>query len=292
MKIGIVTDSTCDLGSDLLEKHGIEMVPLIINFSEEEVYRDTLDITNQDFFARLVQVENLPTTSQPSIGWFVDKYKEMAERYDAIISIHLAESLSGTCQSARMAANQVEDIRIEVIDSASASMGIGFQVLLARQLIDEGREFEEIVKRIKEVQNNIKIFFTVNDLSYLEKGGRIGKASAFLGSILNFYPILNISEKNGEILPVEKIRGKKKIVKRMLELAKEEIGDLEELTLGFLHGSDLEYFDLFRTDLMDYVEEKQISYSEKSNWISSVIGCHTGPTVYGVVLFKGVKLDL
>lgn len=292
MKIGIVTDSTCDLGSDLLEKHGIEMIPLIINFSEEEVYRDTLDITNQDFFARLVQVEKLPTTSQPSIGWFVDKYKEMAERYDAIISIHLAESLSGTCQSARMAANKVEDIRIEVIDSASASMGIGFQVLLARQLIDEGREFEEIVKRIKEVQNNIKIFFTVNDLSYLEKGGRIGKASAFLGSILNFYPILNISEKNGEILPVEKIRGKKKIVKRMLELAKEEIGDLEELTLGFLHGSDLEYFDLFRTDLMDYVEEKQISYSEKSNWISSVIGCHTGPTVYGVVLFKGVKLDL
>lgn len=216
----------------------------------------------------------------------------MAESYDAIISIHLAESLSGTCHSARMAANQVEDVRIEVIDSASASMGIGFQVLLARKLAEEGLEFEEIVERVKEMQKNLKIFFTVNDLSYLEKGGRIGKASAFLGSILNFYPILNISEKNGEILPIEKIRGKKKIVKRMLELAKEEIENLEEVTLGFLHGSDLEYFDLFRRELLDYLEEKNISYSEKTDWISSVIGCHTGPTVYGVVLFKGVKLDL
>ncbi|MFI5358828.1 MAG: DegV family protein [Halanaerobiales bacterium] len=292
MKIGILTDSTCDLGPDLLERYGIEMVPLVINFSEEEVYRDKLDITNQEFFTKLVQAEKLPTTSQPAIGWFVDKYKEMAESYDAIISIHLAESLSGTCHSARMAANQVEDVRIEVIDSASASMGIGFQVLLARKLAEEGLEFEEIVERVKEMQKNLKIFFTVNDLSYLEKGGRIGKASAFLGSILNFYPILNISEKNGEILPIEKIRGKKKIVKRMLELAKEEIENLEEVTLGFLHGSDLEYFDLFRRELLDYLEEKNISYSEKTDWISSVIGCHTGPTVYGVVLFKGVKLDL
>lgn len=292
MKIGILTDSTCDLGPDLLERYGIEMVPLVINFSEEEVYRDKLDITNQEFFTKLVQAEKLPTTSQPAIGWFVDKYKEMVESYDAIISIHLAESLSGTCHSARMAANQVEDVRIEVIDSASASMGIGFQVLLARKLAEEGLEFEEIVERVKEMQKNLKIFFTVNDLSYLEKGGRIGKASAFLGSILNFYPILNISEKNGEILPIEKIRGKKKIVKRMLELAKEEIENLEEVTLGFLHGSDLEYFDLFRRELLDYLEEKNISYSEKTDWISSVIGCHTGPTVYGVVLFKGVKLDL
>ena len=292
MKIGILTDSTCDLGPDLLERYGIEMVPLVINFSEEEVYRDKLDITNQEFFTKLVQAEKLPTTSQPAIGWFVDKYKEMAESYNAIISIHLAESLSGTCHSARMAANQVEDVRIEVIDSASASMGIGFQVLLARKLAEEGLEFEEIVERVKEMQKNLKIFFTVNDLSYLEKGGRIGKASAFLGSILNFYPILNISEKNGEILPIEKIRGKKKIVKRMLELAKEEIENLEEVTLGFLHGSDLEYFDLFRRELLDYLEEKNISYSEKTDWISSVIGCHTGPTVYGVVLFKGVKLDL
>lgn len=292
MKIGILTDSTCDLGPDLLERYGIEMVPLVINFSEEEVYRDKLDITNQEFFTKLVQAEKLPTTSQPAIGWFVDKYKEMAESYDAIISIHLAESLSETCHSARMAANQVEDVRIEVIDSASASMGIGFQVLLARKLAEEGLEFEEIVERVKEMQKNLKIFFTVNDLSYLEKGGRIGKASAFLGSILNFYPILNISEKNGEILPIEKIRGKKKIVKRMLELAKEEIENLEEVTLGFLHGSDLEYFDLFRRELLDYLEEKNISYSEKTDWISSVIGCHTGPTVYGVVLFKGVKLDL
>ncbi len=292
MRIGIVTDSTCDLDSAIFKKYEIEMVPLTINFTEEEVYRDNLDITNEDFFAKLVEVEKLPTTSQPVIGWFVDKYKEMAERYDAIISIHLAESLSGTCHSARMAANQLEDIKIEIIDSASASLGIGFQVLLARQLIEEGLELAEIVERVKEMQNNIKIFFTVNDLSYLEKGGRIGKASAFLGSILNFYPILNISEKNGEILPIEKIRGKKKIVKRMLELAKEEIDGLEEVSLGFIHASELEYFAPFKAELLDYVEKKGIAYTESTNWISSVIGCHTGPTVYGVVIFKGVKLNL
>lgn len=292
MNIGIVTDSTCDLSPDLLKKNGIEIVPLIINFNEDEVYRDNVDITNQEFFEKLGQVEKLPTTSQPSIGWFVDKYRDMAKKYDAIISIHLAETLSGTCKSARMAAKEVENIQIEVINSSSASLGIGYQVLLAKQLIDKGLEFSLVVQRVKEIQNNIKIFFTVNDLSYLQKGGRIGKASAFLGSILNFYPILNISEKNGEILPLEKVRGKKKIVKRMLELAKDELNSVEEVSLGFIHANELEYFNSFKDELINYLENKKITYIERTNWISSVIGCHVGPSVYGVVLFKGVRLDI
>lgn len=292
MKIGLVTDSTCDLDPVLLNDYNIEMVPLIINFSEDEVYRDIIDIKQEGFFTKLSKVKKLPTTSQPSIGWFVEKYREMAKKYDGIISIHLAEKLSGTCKAARMAAQEIENISIEVIDSCSASLGLGYQVLMIKKLIDEGMEYSKIVKMIKDMQKNIRIFFTVNDLSYLQKGGRIGKAQAFLGSVLNFYPILNISEENGEILPLEKLRGKRKIVKRMVELAMREIKGEEKVSLGFVHASELEYYNMFKKELMSQMKESNINYLDLTGWISSVIGCHVGPSVYGIVILKGEYLGL
>lgn len=292
MRIGVLTDSTCDLGPDFLRERGIEMIPLIVHFNENEIYKDVIEIGQENFFRKQIQAEKLPTTSQPSIGWFVEKFKEMSEEYDAVICIHLAGVLSGTCEAARMAAKEVSSLKVEVIDSCSASFGIGFQALLAKELIDEGLELEEIVKRIKEVQKNIKIFFTVNDLTYLQKGGRIGKAQAFLGSALNFYPILNISEKNGEILPVKKVRGKKKIARKMYEMSALELKDWKEASLGFVHGLEMENFVVFKEELLNYLERNKIRYIERTGWISSVIGSHVGPSIYGVVIFKGDILDL
>ncbi len=291
MRIGLVTDSTCDLSPELLKELGIEMVPLTINFTEDEIYKDIININHQDFFQKLVQVEKLPTTSQPAIGWFVEKYQEMAKEFDAIISIHLSSKLSGTCESARMAAEQVNDVQVELIDSTSASFGIGFQVLLAKRLIEEGMEFKDIVKYIKDRQKNSKIFFTVNDLSYLQKGGRIGKAQAFLGSVLNFYPILNLVGGDGELLPLEKIRGKKKIVKRMVSLVLDELKGVEKATLGFVHASEMEHYNQFKSTLIEQLKEKKINYIEMESWISAVIGCHVGPSVYGIVILKGEILD-
>lgn len=292
MKIGLVTDSTCDLSPEYLEKLEIEMVPLTINFNEEEMYKDIIDISQENFLEKLVQADNLPTTSQPAIGWFVEKYQEMSEKYDYIISIHLSGKLSGTCKSAMMAAQQVENVQVEVIDSNSASFGIAYQVLYAKQMIEKGMEIGEIVDNVKKLQENIRIYFTVNDLNYLQKGGRIGKAQAFLGSVLNFYPILHIKGGEGEILPYEKLRGKNKIAKRMIELALEEADGEEQLSLGFVHASEMKHYNKFKNDLLEQLSNRGFDYVEKESFISSVIACHVGPSVYGIVLVKGEKLDL
>ncbi|MEJ6950868.1 DegV family protein [Natronospora cellulosivora (SeqCode)] len=292
MKIGLVTDSTCDIDPDILKKHDIEMVPLNIIFSENETYKDIVDINQESFFDKLVKAEKLPTTSQPAVGLFAEKYSEMVDKYDAIISIHIADKLSGTCKSALMASTEFEDTKIEVIDSRSTSLGLGYQVLLAKRLIEEGFTIEEIKASLEKARENLRIYFTVNDLSYLQKGGRIGKAQAFLGSILNFYPILALSSENGEILPLEKVRGKKKIAKRLEELSIQELENIDKASLGFIHASEREYYDSFYAKLNDKLSDKDINYSHHISWISAVLGSHVGPSVYGVVILKGDLLEI
>ncbi|MFW5981250.1 MAG: DegV family protein [bacterium] len=292
MRIGLVTDSTCDLDIDILNEHQVEMVPLNIIFSEDETYKDIEEIAQKDFFEKLVKAEKLPTTSQPAVGLFAEKYADMVDDYDAIISIHIADKLSGTCKSALMAASQFEDTKIEVIDSCSTSLGLGFQVLLASRLIEQGLPVEEIKDSLKKAQDNLTIYFTVNDLSYLQKGGRIGKAQAFLGSVLNFYPILALSSDNGEIIPSEKIRGKKKIVKRLQELVIKELEKEDISTLGFIHASERRHYDQFVGETKEKLADREITYTEHSSWIGAVLGSHVGPSVYGIVIQKGDILEI
>ncbi len=293
MKIGLVTDSTCDLSSAIVKKYNIEVVPLSIHFGDEVVYKDRVDIQSEDFFNKLVEAEKLPTTSQPSIGMFVEKYCELADKYDVILSIHISSKLSGTYESARMAANQLNDLKIIPIDSRLASLGLGFLVILAAQYINDGLELDEIVDQIEKLRNNITIYFSVNDLTYLQKGGRIGKAQAFLGSVLSFYPILSLPGELGEILPFEKVRGKKKIVKRMLELATNEITTENGVSIGLLHATDeLENYNSFSQGVKNLLQAKNnLDYSIIEGILSPVLGCHVGPSVYGIVILKGTFLN-
>jgi DegV family protein with EDD domain len=291
MNIGIITDSTCDLSQGVLEQHNIEYAPLSIHFGET-VYLDRLELGSEEFFSRLEGSEVLPTTSQPSIGLFVEKYKEMARKYDAIISIHISEKLSGTVKSARMAAAQFDDLNIEVIDSRSTSLGLGFLVLLAAQLINSGFNLEEIVEKIRKARDNVKIFFSLDDLSFLQRGGRIGKAQAFLGSILNLCPLLILSGDKGEIMPLEKIRGKNKVNKRLLEIITEELRGEVDAWLGILHGTNLANFENFKGMLRDKLADMNLKYRLETGWISSVLGSHTGPSAHGLVIFKGEFLTL
>lgn len=287
MKIGLMADSTCDLSKVILERYNIKLVPLSIHFGET-VYLDRVELGSEEFFAKLENSEELPTTSQPPIGIFVKKYEEMAAEYDAIISIHLSEKFSGTGKAARMAATQFDDLDIRVIDSRSVSLGTGYLVLLAARLISSGYGPDEIVEKIEKARDNIFIYFTVNDLSYLQKGGRIGKAQAFLGSILNVYPVLSLPGNSGEILPLEKARGKKKIIKRLVELAMEELEGVNNAWLGLIHGTNLDVFNIFKEMLKNRLSEKEsFEYRMDVKWISSVLGCHVGPSVYGIVIFKG-----
>ncbi len=288
--IALVTDSTCDLPAEMLDKYQIEIVPLTVHF-EEDTYYDKVDLDSEEFYKMMESAAELPTTSQPSVGLFIDSYQKLAENYDQVISIHLSSALSGTCESARLAAAQVEDIEVEIIDSKSTSSGLGFMVLLAAKMIKEGRDIKEIKEAVLQEREKLTIYFTVNELSYLEKGGRIGKAQAFLGSIFNFNPILELSAASGEITPKEKIRGYKKTNQKMVDLALEAAAGSDNVNFAYIFGKNTDNYMQLKDLFESKVEEQEgFQYQLLENKIGTVLSSHTGPLVYGIVIYRGELL--
>lgn len=288
--IALVTDSTCDLPAEMLDKYQIEIVPLTVHF-EEDTYYDKVDLDSEEFYKMMESAAELPTTSQPSVGLFIDSYQKLAENYDQVISIHLSSALSGTCESARLAAAQVEDIEVEIIDSKSTSSGLGFMVLLAAKMIKEGRDIKEIKEAVLQEREKLTIYFTVNELSYLEKGGRIGKAQAFLGSIFNFNPILELSAASGEITPKEKIRGYKKTNQKIIDLALEAAAGSDNVNFAYIFGKNTDNYMQLKDLFESKVEEQEgFQYQLLENKIGTVLSSHTGPLVYGIVIYRGELL--
>jgi len=285
--IALVTDSTCDLPDNIMEKNKIEVVPLTVQFGEDSYY-DKEDLEIDEFFGMMESSSQLPTTSQPSAGLFMEKYKKLAEKYDQIISIHLSAALSGTCESARLAAAQVEGVDVRVIDSRTTSTGLGFLVLKAAEMIKNDKSLSEIEDTLIEERGKIEILFTVSELTYLEKGGRIGKAQAFLGSVFNFNPILQLSSDNGEIIPKEKVRGYKKTNKKITELAAELISGCKNASFAFIYGKNNDNYKQMKEFMQTRLEENfEFEYDILENRIGTVLSSHTGPLVYGIVIYKG-----
>jgi DegV family protein with EDD domain len=288
--IALVTDSTCDLPADILAKYQIEIVPLTVHI-EEDTYYDKVDLESEEFYAMMESAVELPTTSQPSVGLFMDKYKKLAENYDQVISIHLSSALSGTCESARLAAAQIDELEIEIIDSKSTSSGLGFMVLLAAKMLTNDKNMDEIKETLMQEREKLTIYFTVNELSYLEKGGRIGKAQAFLGNIFNFNPILELSAATGEITPKEKIRGYKKTNQKMVELALEAAAGSDKVNFAYIYGKNSDNYkqlkNLLGTELQS---QNNFEYLLLENRIGTVLSSHTGPLVYGIVIYRGELL--
>ena len=288
--IALVTDSTCDLPAEIIEKYSIEIVPLTVHF-EDDTYYDKIDLENEEFFSMMESAEELPTTSQPSVGLFIDKYQDLADKYDEIISIHISSALSGTVESARLAAAQTEDIKVEIINSKSTTTGLGFLVLLAAKMIEAGKNIEDIKSTLEKEREKLTIYFTVSELTYLEKGGRIGKAQAFLGSIFNFNPILELSAATGEITPKEKIRGYKKTNQKMVELALEAAENSDNVNFAYIYGKNSDNYQqlkkLFEAELQN---QPKYDYHILENKIGTVLSSHTGPLVYGIVIYRGELL--
>ncbi|MSQ41071.1 MAG: DegV family protein, partial [Dehalococcoidia bacterium] len=190
MAVHIVTDSTADLPREVVQRLGITVVPLNLHFSTQ-VYRDGVDIQAEEFYRRLVTANPLPTTSQPAVGAFVECYQALADTGEPVVSIHVASKLSGTYNSAFQAREQVgTSMFIEVVDSQTASMGLGLIVLAAAEAAAAGASLEEVLHATREAVARTRVLFMVDTLEYLQRGGRIGKAQAFLGSVLNIKPIL------------------------------------------------------------------------------------------------------
>ncbi|MBM7623326.1 DegV family protein [Sporohalobacter salinus] len=282
--IKVVTDSTSDLSSGLMSKFGIGIIPLTVNIGNQ-FFADKIDISSGEFFTKLQKEDELPTTSQPAIGKFKEKYLQLAEEYEIIISIHLSSELSGTYKTAQLAADAVMekvDVDIRVVDSKSISLGLGFLAIYAAEAVKQGKDIEEIMDGIKLRQESVDILFTIDTLDYLQKGGRIGKAKAFLGNLFNIKPILKVDEQGGVAFH-SKVRGKKRLFKKVKRLVKRK---LKERTLDFppklalLHGAAINDLRELQSEIIDLADWDSVVVSE----IGPVIGTHVGPGALGVII--------
>ncbi|MCR4430137.1 MAG: DegV family protein [Tepidanaerobacteraceae bacterium] len=275
-RISIVTDSTADLPPQLLAKYDITTVPLKIYFGDEE-YREGVDITPDEFYQKLRSSPHHPRTSQPSPVEFAACYETLSQKSDRIISIHLSSKLSGTYQSAVLARDMVK-IPVDVVDSKGASMMIGFAVLEAAKAAKEGINREGILEKIFDVVSSLRVYFVVDTLDWLQRGGRIGKASAFLGNLLNIKPMLTISD--GLVTPVEKIRGKSRVMDKLLEKVSADTNK-GPYTGTVLHAGCMAEAERYKEVLEKHFDFKELTISA----IGAVIGTYTGPGTIGIIYF-------
>ncbi len=278
--IRIVTDSTGDIPSHVLQQWNIEIVPLKVHFGEE-AYLDGVDITPDAFYKKLAESPMLPTTSQPSPNDFLEAYQNILKDNpeQKIISIHLSSAFSGTYQSAVMAKSMLgEQADITVIDSKSASFGIGSLAVAAAKAAAEGMSKEQCLALIHQLMEQTRLYFYVDTLEYLQKGGRIGKASALLGSLLQIKPILSI-DKEGEVYPVDKVRGSKKAAMRIVELLKQDFQD-KPVHIAIAHANASKDAETWQERLEKEFQVKSSIITE----IGSVIGTHVGPGATGIFM--------
>ncbi|NLG83399.1 MAG: DegV family protein [Firmicutes bacterium] len=276
-RIRIVTDSTADLPVEVRRTHQIEVVPLNVHFGEE-VLKDGEEIWAEEFYHRLKTEGTLANTSQPSPSEFVKVYERLAGEADHIFSIHISEKMSGTVSSAQLAVEMVRDkIGVTGVDSQLGSMALGFTVIAAARAALAGGHRGEVLAAIERVRQNLEVFFTVETMAYLNRTGRIGKATAFLGSLLNIRPILSLAE--GLIVPVERFRGSAaKANVRLLELLSEAIGD-QPCSVALVHADVPEEAERLKSLLPRYVRVEELFYSP----IGPIVGAHAGPGTIGVM---------
>ena len=277
MGVRVVTDSACDLPDDLIERDGIEVVPLTIRFGKEELV-DRKELSTDEFWRRLADSDVLPETSAPSAGAFEAAFRrQIADGATGIICINLSSKLSATMQSAQVAAQAVQaDCPVVVVDSLMVSMGLGSLCLTAARRAADGDSLESIVANVTDRRNRSKLYGALDTLEFLKKGGRVGNARALLGSMLAIKPVLEV--RDGEVEEAGKVRTRSKALRLLVERVKE--GPFENLAV--LHGNapDLD-------ELLDLLEPLTPRDEIVIGQIGPVIGTHAGPRVIGVTFQAG-----
>jgi DegV family protein with EDD domain len=283
MKLYIVTDSTADIPKELASELDIHVVPLKVHI-EDTTYLDGVTLTTGQFYEKLEKADKLPRTSQPSPVDFVETYESLVKEGEEaqVISIHLSSALSGTYQTANLAKDMVQDkIKVHVIDSRTASYALGAIVVAVARAIRKGEGLQYCLDLAQRLIANHKEWFVMDTLMYLQKGGRIGKASAVVGSLLNVKPILTFDE-TGEVAAVEKVRGKKKAVGRILDLAKEYAADTPVMA-AVVHATSLEEAEALKVRV---AEELNVTEEIIVTELGPVIGTYGGPGLLAVMLYK------
>ena len=275
MTIKVVTDSTADLPTELIGNLGITVVPLYVRFGKD-VYRDREEISEDDFYQRLLQDPTHPTTTQPTPHDFAEAYRQLSSKADGIISIHISEKLSGTCNTASQGKKLIENgCPIEVIDSKTTSMALGLIVMAAANIAKTGKSLPQVVEDVKQVVSSVKLLVLFDTLKYLAKGGRIGKAKSLLGSVLSVKPMLTI--KDGEFVPVGQVRSRSKGIERLFDFAK-DTADIEDLAV--IHSTTPDEAKTLAERISSILSLKQVSIAR----LGPVLGVHGGPGVLAIAL--------
>lgn len=276
--VKILTDSACDLEPRYLESLGITVVPLKVHFGSES-YIDGYEMRGKVFWDKLRASKEIPRTSQPPVGAFVEAFDRLTRDGSGVVAILLSQALSGTYQAAVTAASEFPDRKIAIINSKTASVGYGLIALEARDLAEQGVSFEEVRDSTQAMVDRLLTMYSVDTLDYLYKNGRIGRAIHFWGSVLNVKPILML-DKEGYVSGVERVRGRSKVIPRMIELAGERIPFGSRVKLGMCHGDVPE-------------EGAKLVAAAKKKWdvvrvveteIGGVIGIHNGPGTLALIL--------
>jgi DegV family protein with EDD domain len=272
MGIRVVTDSACDLPSHLVDALGIEVVPLTIRFGDEE-FVDQVELSTAEFWDRVEQFDGLPETSAPAPGAFEARFRDLIDRgATGIVCVNLSSHLSGTMQSAQVAAAAVATMcPVQVIDSQSASMGQGNLCLTAARRAADGDPLESIVAEVVDRRDRTKLYATLDTLEHIRKSGRIGNARALLGSMLSIKPVIEIKE--GIVEEVGKVRTRSKALRELARKASES--KLEHLAV--LHGNAPDLEELL--ELLDPIFPRDEIIT---GVVGPVIGTHAGPRVIGV----------
>ena len=276
--IKIVTDSGSGITPETAQQYGILVVPLYVHFGTE-TFRDGVDIQLPEFLSRLQSFPQLPTTSQPSAGDFLEVYKSLTADGSEVISIHLSAKLSGTVASACTAQEMLPEARIHVVDSKFISASQAMMVVEAARMAAAGQSTKAILARLDQFIAGSHLYFVVDTLEYLQKGGRIGKAAALLGTALQMKPILMLQD--GIVEAKERVRTKNKAVMRLRELAVQETAGRSCRHLGVLHAAALEEARQLGDELVAQLMPAETIMDE----VGPVIATHTGPGVVGVAFY-------
>lgn len=274
MRIAIVTDSTSDLPKEVADEYGITIVPLNVRFGLEE-FKDGIDIDNDEFYRRLQSESELPTTSQPSPGAFTETYRKLAEDHEAIISVHLSAKVSQTMNSATQGARELAggDLHIETIDSGQATIALGLIAVEGAKTVAAGGSVEEVISAVKDASARAKFYGMVNTLEYLVKGGRIGRAKAFMGGLLKVTPIITFED--GESAVAESPRTRRRGIERIKALT-EAAAPFQHLAVHYSTEPE-EAGDLAQS-LAHVAPQGGIVTSQ----VGAVIGTYAGPGSLGV----------
>lgn len=283
-KVAIVTDSTAYIPKELESEYDLRIAPLQLIWGEEQ-FRDGVDIQPVQFYEKLAHAEIMPSTSQATPGALKEIYKELTNQGYDVFSIHISSKLSGTIDSAIQAKAMLEIDNIEIFDSESAGMALGFQVLAVARAAANGASLKECLKIAEKARENTGVLFAVRTLEFLHRGGRIGGGQAFLGTMLNLKPILEV--RDGKIEAAGKVRTMNKAVDKVIDIMKQQVGNNTPVRIAIQHGNVYEEAVQLLHKVTSSMPEGSVAEAVIAD-VSPVIGTHTGPGVIGIAYMAGM----